>query len=175
MPFEVTPGYIDEEEFELGGLEKQEQFYEGNQLIFAQVQRPEQINEPRQDRFVFSMKPIYLLWLIPMVLLWLLIVLVLRRRRFTSAMESIQKASNRDAITLRYGYAACLMDHSTAALPDGAERAEALNREALFSDHEMTHRQRKEMDSYADAVLRACKNSWTWLQKLRYRLWDCLY
>ena len=124
---------------------------------------------------MFSMKPIYLLGLAPILLLWLLIVLVLRRRQFKTAMQAIREASNRDAISLRYGYAACLLEHSTAEPPDGAEVAEQLNREALFSDHEMTHHQRKEMDSFADAVLTVCKNSWSWLQKLRYRLWDCLY
>ncbi len=175
VPFEVTPGYIDDEELELGGAADQEQFYQGNQLKFARVQRPEQINEPEQDRFVFSLKAKDLLWLIPLPLLWLLAVLLLRRRRFNAAMQAMDRADNRDAIALRYGYAACLMDHSAAVPPDGSEAAEALNREALFSDHEMTHRQRKEMDSYADAVLTACKNSWSWLQKLRYRLWDCLY
>ncbi len=175
VPFEVTPGYIDNEESNLGGVANQEQIYEGNQLKFARVQHPEQINEPEQDRFVFSLKPIYLLGAIPLLLLWLLIVLLLKRKKFTTAMETIQKANNRDAITLRYGYAACLMDHSSVAPPDGVERAETLNREALFSNHEMTHHQRMEMDSFADAVLTACKTSWTWLQKLRYRLWDCLY
>ena len=60
-------------------------------------------------------------------------------------------------------------------IPEGAEEAARLNELALFSSREMTGEQRKEMDGYASAVLQACKEKWTLSQKLRYKLWECLY
>ena len=69
VPFEVTPGYIDDEEFELGGTQQSEYVYDGNQLRYAQVERPEEISELQQDPFVFSLNPLLLLLLLPLLLL----------------------------------------------------------------------------------------------------------
>lgn len=175
VPFEVTPGYIDDEEYELGGAQQPEYVYDGNQMKYAQVERPEEISELKQDPFVFSLNPLWLLWLLPLALLVLLLLLILRRRKFRQAMERIRKADNREAISLRYGYARCLLRHSSARKPEGAEEAARLNELALFSSREMTGEQRKKMDGYASAVLQACKEKWTLSQKLRYKLWECLY
>ena len=40
---------------------------------------------------------------------------------------------------------------------------------------EMTPEQRKQVDSFAVRVLDTCKGSWTTWEKIRYRLWNCLY
>lgn len=175
VPFEVTPGYIDDEEFELGGAQQPEHVYQGNQMRYAQVERPEEISELQQDPFVFSMDPLWLLLLIPLVLLALLLVVYLRRRRFRRAMARIEQADDRDAIALRYGYAQCLLRHSSVGDVEGGERAAQLNELALFSQEEMTDQQRQEMDGFAAAVLEKCKEKWTAAQRLCYKLWDCLY
>ena len=175
VPFEVTPGYIDDEEFELGGTQQSEYVYDGNQLRYAQVERPEEISELQQDPFVFSLNPLLLLLLLPLLLLVLIILLILRRRKFRQAMARIDQAEDREAISLRYGYARCLLHHSSATAPDGAETAAKLNELALFSEQPMTREQRREMDGFAAAALQACKEKWTLSQKLRYKLWDCLY
>ena len=175
VPFEVTPGYVDNEEYELGGSQQPEYVYDGNQMKYAQVERPEEISELKQDPFVFSLNPLLLLWLLPLAILALVLLLVLRRQKFRKAMERIDRADNREAIALRYGYARCLLRHSSVSRPEGAEKAARLNELALFSAREMSGEQRKEMDGYASTVLEACKEKWTLSQKLRYKLWECLY
>ncbi|MBQ6602400.1 MAG: hypothetical protein IJH99_03245 [Eubacterium sp.] len=189
VPFEVTPGYVDDEELELGSDDDAEQYYEGNQMKFARVQRPEQVAEPEQDRVNFSFKAVYLLWLVPVVLIVLLVIIARKRLLFRKAMEKMDAADNREAITLRYGYAAALLSHSEGkgkdtgtedALGRGKDvftdaQAALLNREAMFSSHEMTDGQRTQMENYAKAVLDRCKKDWSFGKRIKYRLWECLY
>lgn len=175
VPFEVTPGYIDDEELELGsGSFTDQNTYHSSQQ-FVQVQKPEDIELREQDRAVFPMNIKWMMLLLLLPLIGLITLIVLRRIWLNKALKAIEEANIRDSITMRYGYAMHLLKHSTAAPPEGAEEAAVLNMEALFSCHEMTNAQRKIMDDYAEQVLNACKNSWSRLQRLRYRLWDCLY
>lgn len=176
VPFEVTPGYVDDEELELGGsLAQNEQTYTGDHLQYAQVEQPERIEEPEQDRFAFSMRPVYLLYLMAILLLALAAIILLKRIKFKKALAEIEAAANRDAITMRFGYAFRLRNSCFGMQPENWQQAEEMNREALFSNHEMTDLQRKSMDDYADYMLAICKGKWTILQKLRYWAWDCLY
>jgi len=176
IPFEVTPGYIDDEELELGNvLSQDQQTYSADHLKYAQVEQPESIKEPKQDRFSFSMKPIYLLYISIALLLLLALMIIIKRKKLKNALAAISMAPHRDAIAMRFGYALRLLECCENAQIDENRRAEELNREALFSDHEMTAQQRREMDEYADCVLGECRDKWTFFDKLRYRLWDCLY
>lgn len=176
IPFEVTPGYLDDEELELGGaLAQSAQTYTADHLKYAQVEQPEKIEEPKQNRFSFSMKPVHLLYLLGVAVLALVVLIFVKRKKLQRALKSIDEAPNRDAIALRFGYVVRLLDCCAGVQVDNGLRARELNREALFSNHEMTDLQRQEMDTYAGCVLTACKEKWTVLQKLRYRLWDCLY
>lgn len=176
IPFEVTPGYVDDEEDELGGrLAQNEHTYTGEHLKYAQVEQPERIEEPQQDRFGFTMKPIYLVYLLLVGLCVLAVIVILRRRRFRAALRGMEEASDRESIALRYGYAVALLHSCGEPDVEGSREAQLLNREALFSNHPMTRQQREEMDAFACRVLNVCKEKWTIPQKLRYRLWDCLY
>lgn len=175
VPFEVTPGYIDDEELPLGGDSPDENTYENNTQQFVEVEQPEEIDEHKQDRFTFSLDVHYLL-ILPLLLILLLAGCIFHRRRvFRKQLAAIDAADDRDAISMRYGYAVCLLQHSTVQLPKGAAEAAELNQKALFSTQEMTPEQRKEVDSFAMRVLDACKGSWTSWEKIRYRLWNCLY
>lgn len=175
VPFEVTPGYVDDEELELGGSLLQDEQTYSSHLKYALVEQPEKIEEPQQERFSFSMKPVYLLYLTLVLLAVLTAVILVKRKRFRKALLAIDAALNREAIALRFGYAVSLLGTCDGLTVDGSQMAENLNREALFSNHEMTDNQRQEMDAYAQKVLEACRNTWTIPQKLRYLLWDCLY
>lgn len=176
IPFEVTPGYVDDEEDELGGrLSQNEHTYTGEHLKYAQVEQPERIEEPQQDRFGFTMKPVYLLYLLLVGLCVLAVMVILRRRRFRDTLRAMANSSDRESIALRYGYAVALLRSCGDPEVEGAQAARLLNREALFSNHPMTWQQREEMDAFACRVLNVCKEKWTIPQKLRYRLWDCLY
>ena len=175
VPFEVTPGYIDDEELSLGGDSPDENTYENNTQQFVEVERPEEVNEHKQDRFTFSLNAHYLL-LLPLLLILLLAGCIFHRRRvFRKKMAAIDAANDREAIAMRYGYAVCLLRHSTVQFPEDAAEAAELNQKALFSTQEMTPEQRKQVDSFAVRVLDACKGSWTTWEKIRYRLWNCLY
>lgn len=175
VPFEVTPGYIDDEELSLGGDSPDENTYRNNTRQFVEVEKPEEITEHKQDRFTFSLDTHYLL-LLPLLLILLLAGYIFHRRRaFRKKLAAIDAADDREAIAMRYGYAVCLLRHSTANPPEGASEAAELNQKALFSTQEMTPEQRKDVDAYAMRVLDACKGSWTIWEKIRYRLWNCLY
>lgn len=175
VPFEVTPGYIDDEEMSLGGDSPDENTYENNTQQFVEVEQPEAINEHKQDRFTFSLDAHYLL-LLPLLLILLLAGYIFHRRRvFRKKMAAIDAADDREAIAMRFGYAVCLLRHSTVRPPEGAAEAAELNQKALFSTQEMTPEQRKQVDSFAVRVLDACKGSWTPWERIRYRLWNCLY
>ena len=175
VPFEVTPGYIDDEEMSLGGDSPDENTYENNTQQFVEVEQPEEINEHKQDRFTFSLDAHYLL-LLPLLLILLLAGCIFHRRRvFRKKLAAIDAADDREAIAMRYGYAVCLLRHSTVQFPEDAAEAAELNQKALFSTQEMTPEQRKQVDSFAVRVLDACKGSWTTWEKIRYRLWNCLY
>ena len=175
VPFEVTPGYIDDEELSLGGDSPDENTYRNNTRQFVEVEKPEEITEHKQDRFTFSLDTHYLL-LLPLLLILLLAGYVFHRRRvFRKKLAAIDAADDREAIAMRYGYAVCLLRHSTANPPEGASEAAELNQKALFSTQEMTPEQRKDVDAYAMRVLDACKGSWTIWEKIWYRLWNCLY
>ena len=175
VPFEVTPGYIDDEELSLGGDSPDENTYENNTQQFVEVEQPEEVNEHKQDRFTFSLNAHYLL-LLPLLLILLLAGCIFHRRRvFRKKMAAIDAANDREGIAMRYGYAVCLLRHSTVQFPEDAAEAAELNQKALFSTQEMTPEQRKQVDSFAVRVLDACKGSWTTWEKIRYRLWNCLY
>ena len=175
VPFEVTPGYIDDEELSLGGDSPDENTYRNNTRQFVEVEKPEEITEHKQDRFTFSLDTHYLL-LLPLLLILLLAGYILHRRRvFRKKLAAIDAADDREAIAMRYGYAVCLLRHSTAKPPEGASEAAELNQKALFSTQEMTPEQRGDVDAYAARVLDVCKSSWTIWEKIRYRLWNCLY
>lgn len=175
VPFEVTPGYIDDEELSLGGDSPDENTYENNPQQFVEVEKPEEIDEHKQDRFTFSLNAHYLL-LLPLLLILLLAGCIFHRRRvFRKKMAAIDAADDREAIAMRFGYAVCLLRHSTVRPPEGAAEAAELNQKALFSTQEITPEQRKTVDSFTMRVLDACKGSWTPWERIRYRLWNCLY
>lgn len=176
IPFEVTPGYVDEEEADMGGAQSEnQQIYTGTHRKYAKVEQPERISEPERSRFAFSMKPVYLVYGVALMLAALLAVILMKRRKFRKAMAAMEAAPNRDAIAMAFGYARKLLTTCGAPEVAGSERAEELNREALFSNHSMTDAQRGEMTAYGAQVLQTCKETWTIFQKLRYWAWDCLY
>ncbi len=176
VPFEVTPGYIDDEELELGGIEEENrQIYSGEHLKYAQVEQPEPVDEPLQDRAAFALKPVYLFYVLLLLLFVLGGMILSRRFRLRKALKAIETAPNREAIAGCFGYAKRLLMTCPQIVPEDAAQAEALNREALFSCHEMSSLQRCRMEDYAARVLAECKKAWSVPQKLRYRLWDCLY
>ena len=55
------------------------------------------------------------------------------------------------------------------------EAAKSLNREAMFSDHEMSDISREEMEDYVERVKDMCRQKWNFLRRFYYRFVNCLY
>ena len=165
VPFEVTPPYMDNEESTLNAASEKE--YEPPQLP-PPVQQPQEREQPHR-----TPRPSWQ-WLLLLLLLPLAAIVrtVLRRRRLKKRLSALNSAAPRDAVAGRYGYAVYLQRQTGLSLPD--EEAEALNREALFSDHPFTEALAARMAQYVDTVRALCRTRSPW-QRLCDRLWRCIY
>lgn len=167
VPFEVTPGYIDNEENTSAVASEKE--YENPQLPPPVQQQPQERETPQRT-------PRSGWWLLVLSAVLLLITAVLRtvyrRRRLKKRLAALQNAAPRDAAAGLYGYAVYLQQQTGLTLHD--EAAEALNREALFSGHEITAAQAAQMLQYVDSVRALCRT-----QRRPKRFWDrmirCIY
>lgn len=178
VPFEVTPGYMDDEELAIGSDGEDENDtslrYTANPMSYVQQQQPEaQLPEEGEHTSLHA----GLVWLLIALLLLLAAVLwvAYQRLRLRQYLRRIDAAENREAVQGRYIYAQSLAGCCpAAALPDG-EDAERLYKEAAFSDHELTAAHRERMDAYAGEVLAACRRAWTFTEKIRWRLLHAIY
>ena len=179
VPFEVTPGYIDPEDLNLetGAFGSAEDLfaYQSNSMTYAQTEQPD-LEEPEVgQREKLGLSPLTLLLVIPLALLALLAFIVLRRLRLRRSLKAIDEADDRNAVAMRYGYAMALKARTgDVNLPEDAAAAH-INELALFSQHEITQSQRKQMDIYVGSVLDACKRRWKWRQKLKLRWIEGIY
>ena len=165
VPFEVTPPYMDNEESTLNTVSEKE--YEQPQLP-PPVQQPQEREQPHR-----TLHPSWH-WLLLLLLLPAAAVIrtILRRRRLKKRLSALSSAAPHDAVAGWYGYAVYLQRQTGQSLPDA--EAEALNREALFSDHPITEAQAARMVQYVDAVRALCRTRSPW-QRLCDRLWRCIY
>lgn len=180
IPFETTPGYIDNEELNAGpgtGL-KTERYYSQTEPEPPEDNTPEDITENGGMLRHFRVPRIVTAVILPLlVLLAAVLFVLLRRRKLRAALQRIEGLDNRGAIAALYGYAAALLRRTSLAPNelDGAAEAADLNREALFSAHAMTDAQCDAMKKYVRTVLDACRRRWSFGQKLIYRWIECLY
>ena len=180
VPFEVTPGYVDPEDLDLGevsgGDGPMSTVYEAPALAYAELEEPDVEPPEVGRRDAIGLSPWALLGLIPLALLALLIPVLLRRRRLRRRLREIDEADDRSAVALRYGYAMALRQRADGLLlPGEDEEAALLNEQALFSRREMTGEDRARMDAYARRVLQKCREKWGFFRKLRLRLIDAIY
>ena len=178
VPFEVTPGYVDPQDLDFDGADDSganSMIYSSNSLAYAETKQPEVEEKEDEDRAAPTFKPIMLLLLIPLVLIALAIWVTVRRLRLRRALRYIdQTQDNREAVTMRYGYA-MLLKRRCGASVEGEERAGEINREAMFSRHDVTDEQRDFVDRYAQDMLGACRKQWSPWQRLKGRLIDVIY
>ena len=109
---------------------------------------------------------------LPLLLAAAIVRTVLCRRRLKKRLASLEAAEARQAVAGWYGYAVWLQQKTGLRL-ENAE-AEALNREALFSDHLMNAVQAAQMRAYAETVRAECRKRNVW-QRLCDRWLRCLY
>ena len=98
------------------------------------------------------------------------------RKRLKKSLSAMDNADNKTAVPLRFGYAEKLIEASGIGRETADyEAAFAINKEALFSEHEISDEQRKTVDEYAQKVLAECKNNWSLWQKIKYRFIKFIY
>lgn len=183
VPFEVTPGYIGQEEPAMtssGGTVG----YEADAMTYERIQPPQPqteeqtpappMPEPEQTEPESAFRAVWLLWLLMLPVAAGLGFVLWRRMQLRRALRRIERARPRKAIALRYDHARALMERLDEE-PENAREAAELYAQARFSCHEMTQEQRQWMDEFARSVLRQGKETWPPMRKLRYRLIDGLY
>ena len=104
------------------------------------------------------------------------VYVIVMRKRLKKALIAIDNADNKTAVPLRFGYAEKLLENTDIdAKSFGYDEAFVINREALFSKHEISDEQRKTVDEYAQKVLAECENKWSLWQKFKNRFVKFIY
>lgn len=175
IPFETTPGYIDENELLLGVSDGGGRTYEFPQEHIAPVIQPDETQEDGGKKNTFFV-PGYIWYIIlGIALLAMLVLIIYRRKKLRLALGGIEKQENRQAVASWCAYAALLRHRAGFEEPAEDEPAALLRREAVFSNHHMTDAQRGQAADYARQILAACKEKWGFLRRLYYRWLICLY
>ena len=175
VPFEVTPGYVDPEDLDLGSSQDGtggDRFEYESAMSYAQTEEPDVEKPERGERDGLGARALWALLLIPLAALALL---ARRRLMLRRALRRIERSDDRDAVAMRYGYAMALKARCGDPELPGDVEAARLNLLALFSTREITAGDRAEMDAYAAGVLAECRKRWSFGRKLRLRLIDAVY
>ena len=163
IPFEVTPGYRDNEELPAGS-DTDQKHYENTELPPPVVEQPDREPEASSDH-----APLQLLWwLLGLLVLALAAWEILGRQRLRKALDRMERAPCMESIALYYGYAQYLLAHCPGAEVQDPE-AERLNQEAMFSRHPMGQSEKNRMKEYTSRVLSTCRSRWNPLQRFYYR------
>lgn len=171
VPFEVTPGYTEQEDLTLGGSGSGESLtYTPDHSGYTIPQQQPQTQGPRLWSLLAGCLWYVLLLLVPVLLL----ILLLRRRRLTRPLRRLRAAQGREAVTGLYGYAVYLMSLSGLSPPQ-ASQAALLNQEARFSCHPVTPEQVRWMQDFAAGCLADCRARWHLPRRLYYRWIQCVY
>lgn len=180
IPFEVTPGYIDDE------LEKAAFNAFGENIEDQQTDNPKTniIEEKERDKLKENTTGLTAVFAVFGAILLLGIIslgvyIITGRKRLKKALDSISSADNNKFIAMRFGYAEMLShkaDLSKDELAEiGFDEIFAINKEAIFSDHTMSDGQRKEVDAYAENVLIKAKEKWSFTEKIINRWLKFIY
>lgn len=184
IPFEVTPGYIDEEENKQiseilsGGQEDGEgqTFRQSTQTYVPPQHQQEKETVPDQIPH-FQMRVRYFLSGVVSILILCLIILAIwsmkRRKKLLKFFASVENSDRRTAIVELYGYSQMLIQRCEIQIEENTGEIEEINTEARFSNHEMKEEQKQKMTEYVKEVVcraKAKKGFWKKL-KHHYLLW----
>ncbi|MBQ7937178.1 MAG: transglutaminase domain-containing protein [Oscillospiraceae bacterium] len=178
IPFEVTPGYMDDElekaAFSTNGESSKR--YEQSELPETNVEQ----DRPKDD--ITEAKKNYTVLIAVSVSVFVLAVVaaivyvIVMRKRLKKALSAIDNADNKTGAAMRFGYAQKLSEGADIdAKSLGYDEAFAINKEALFSEHPITDDQRKTVDEYAEKILAECKKKWSFWQKFKNRFVKFIY
>lgn len=181
IPFEVTPGYMDDElekaAFSINGESSKR--YEQSALPETNVEqdRPkDDITEAKKDYTVLIAVSVSVFAL---AVVATIVYVFIMRKKLKKALSAIDNADNKTGAAMRFGYAQKLSENAELIAETleicGYSAAFEINREALFSEHPITDEQRKKVDVYAEKILAECKNKWSLWQKLKNRFVKFIY
>ena len=181
VPFEVTPGYMDDElekaAFSTSGESSKR--YEQSELPETNVEqdRPkDDITEAKKDYTVLIAVSV---GVFALALIAAAVYVILMRKKLEKALFAIKNADNKAGSAMRFGYAEKLSENAVLSREIlencGYSEAFEINREALFSEHKISDEQRKTVDLYAEKVLAECKNKWSLWQKFKNRFVKFIY
>ena len=181
VPFETTPGYMDDEleqaAFSFSG-ESGKLYYQSDKPI-TNVIKKENKDKLTELQNSFRFNAVYLVFPLIAAIIAFIIYIIVKRKRLCAKLSAIEKADNKSAIAMQFGYAEMLRRHADVppeALRDmNYDSAFAINKEALFSEHPMTAEQRSAVFEYSAKMLDFCKKRWNTGQRLLNRWIKCLY
>ncbi len=181
VPFETTPRYMDDEleqaAFSFSG-ESGKLYYQSDKPI-TNVIKKENKDKLTELQNSFRFNAVYLVFPLIAALIAFIIYIIMKRRRLCAKLDAIEKADNKSAIAMQFGYAEMLRRHVDVppeALRDmNYDSAFTINKEALFSEHQMTSEQRSSVFEYSAKMLEFCKKRWNTGQRLLNRWIKCLY
>lgn len=187
IPFEVTPGYVDEEELEAMSQLAANGLGDGNGKAFRQstlTYTPPKYPEDNENKPDWNSFFRFQTWQLLLFLVLFLAALLLlgsawiwrRRRRLLQFYRDMEETDNRNAIVGLYGYAVMLLKKcGLKQLPEQAEQIRFLNLEARFSSHELENEKRQQMMCFAEETVRLCKKESGFWKRLRYHYIFWLY
>lgn len=181
IPFEVTPGYIDDElekaTFSFSG-ESGKLYYQSDKPI-ANVIQKEKKDNLTELKNSFKFNAVYLWCLLATAIAAFLIYIVIKRRKLRKKLDAIGAEENKAAIAMQFGYSEMLRSHAKLSVEElnelNYDEVFALNKEALFSEHQMSTEQRNAVFEYSDKILELCKKHWSFTQKFLNRWVKCIY
>lgn len=180
VPFEVTPGYIDEEE--ILTAQKIAAGAEGNagggsaikrnELNYKPPLKPPAEDEKEDENPSFRLSLTDVLAILAVILLILMAVFIarvcMRYRKLTHTLREMEAAGHKEAIAMEYAYAKMLQEKAGLEGMEEDEQVRLLNQEALFSNHQMSSEAREMVRQYREKTLTACKAKWN----RRARVWN---
>lgn len=175
IPFETTPGYIDQEEIGVSedtGLGQDS--YEAPDKDYMAQEEPDTMEEESGDRSEWKVTPAWALLLLLLLLLALIGRQVYRRRQLLKKLQEMEQLSPKEGVAAWYGYAVCLMQHGGTAEEKENREMRTLSDEAMFSSHPMTEEQKGQEMKFAEQVRENCMAKWNLIERLKYRWILCI-
>ena len=181
VPFETTPGYIDQNEIsQVTAMAENARTSAGESPLYAQTEvvyvsglHGSANSSENARKPLFFWRNEYLLFILIGIIVFLVVLILAglasRRHAFQKTMDTIRKAKDNGdyatAISLEYAYASMLMREASISDAPGLTQMKSLNDEARFSTHTFTDEQVDMAADFTDIVVASCLSSWSWWKR----------
>lgn len=183
IPYEVTPGYIDEDELNAASEAVSNGLGDGNGKSYRSSSLNYQPPKQQQERqkfddldSVFRFETKYIISFLLIILLILLVAELLRiwkrRRKLLRFLKEMESANNRDTISGLFSYSMMLLEKCEISNEEAAAM-ELLNQKALFDNREPQSSEREQMIAFSQNMILSCKKNLIKSKNIKYHyiLW----